>query len=337
MDENLVGYLLKALDADTQREVDAYLRTNPEAFKRLDLLRRALRPLAADRENPPPPAGLRIRTLARVAEYRHRELPRLLPLPPSRPSPARTWWRRADMLVAAALLLAFLGLLFPGLNYLRYRQNISYCQENLQSFYRSLIAYSDHHGGELPKVEKDPPRDVAGIFVPILYDGGFLKSNGIVRCPGNDLPPPLPVPSLQTLEQHNQFRPDQWKQEAGQLAGCYAYSLGYQEGGRHCGLRYDPHQANNGQLPIMADRPPFERQSYITVPGDNSRNHGGKGQNVLYLSGRVVFVTQRTVGVDGDDIYVNKYNRIEAGVGRSDAVLGASEFRPYPFGPPPNE
>ncbi len=29
MDENLIGYLLKALDADEQREVERYLREHP--------------------------------------------------------------------------------------------------------------------------------------------------------------------------------------------------------------------------------------------------------------------------------------------------------------------
>jgi hypothetical protein len=331
MDDNLVGYLLKALDADTQREVEAYLRANPEAFQHLDLLRRAMNPLTVDREHPPPPAGLRIRTLARVAEYRHRELPRLLPLPPSRPSPPRSRWRRADVLVAASLLLAFLGLLFPGVNYLWYQHNISSCQANLQTFYRAIMAYSDHHGGELPRVERNPnpPRDVAGIFVPILHEGGYLQSNGIVRCPASGSPSPPPVLSLQTLEQHT-LRPEQWKQEAGRLAGCYAYSLGYQEGGQHYGLHFAYQEANNDHMPIMADRPPFDRQTYVTVPSDNSLNHGGKGQNVLYLSGRVVFFTKRTVGIGGDDIYVNQQNRIEAGVNRWDTVLGASGFHPYP-------
>src|SRR5581483_8285319 len=75
MDENLVGYALNALDPDGQREVEAYLLTHPAARQRLEAVRQALQPLATDRDAIEPPDGLRIRTLARVAEYRRQELP----------------------------------------------------------------------------------------------------------------------------------------------------------------------------------------------------------------------------------------------------------------------
>src|SRR5690348_14846337 len=106
MDEHLVGYLLKALDPDTQREVEAYVREEPEAARKLELLRQALDPLDADREAPVPPPGLRLRALARIAEYRCRDLPRVSVPPPIRPRPPdRSWYRRTDVLVAATLLL----------------------------------------------------------------------------------------------------------------------------------------------------------------------------------------------------------------------------------------
>src|SRR5262245_11531356 len=78
MDDNLVGYLLGALDGNTHRTVDDYLHADPDALRKLDRLRRALEPLEADRDEIEPPPGLALRTLARVAE---------LPLPPG-PAPA---------------------------------------------------------------------------------------------------------------------------------------------------------------------------------------------------------------------------------------------------------
>jgi hypothetical protein len=45
MDENLVGYLLDALEPDDHRRVEDNLRVSPEARRRLDALRRLLRPL----------------------------------------------------------------------------------------------------------------------------------------------------------------------------------------------------------------------------------------------------------------------------------------------------
>ena len=63
MDEHLVGYLLKALDSDTERQVGDYLRASPEGRTRLELLRQALEPLEADKEEIDPPADLHLRTL----------------------------------------------------------------------------------------------------------------------------------------------------------------------------------------------------------------------------------------------------------------------------------
>ena len=40
MDDNLVGYLLDALNEETWRETDVYLRTHPEARGKLTRLRR---------------------------------------------------------------------------------------------------------------------------------------------------------------------------------------------------------------------------------------------------------------------------------------------------------
>src|SRR5262249_54191995 len=76
MDEDLVGYLLDGLDAKERREVEALLEADPAARARLEALRQALEPLAADREDPLPPRGLAARTLARFAAGPCPELPR---------------------------------------------------------------------------------------------------------------------------------------------------------------------------------------------------------------------------------------------------------------------
>src|SRR5262249_53641800 len=154
------------LDPETEREVDAYVRRQPEATRKLELLRQALEPLAADRELPVPPSGLRIRTLARVAEYRCRHLPPPPGAPPIRlRSPGRSRWRRADVLIAASLFLILLPLIPPALNRMRAQRNIVDCQNRLRTLYASLMDYSRLHEGALPRVEAEPPRHVAGIFV----------------------------------------------------------------------------------------------------------------------------------------------------------------------------
>jgi prepilin-type processing-associated H-X9-DG protein len=323
MDENLVGYLLNSLDPDTHRQVQVYLRANPEARRRLELLRQALEPLEADAGDETPPPGLCVRTLARIARQQtHRNwgvqaspangpAPRpavSLPSAP-RPSPSqaagatRGRWRRADLLVAAALLLGFLGLAAAALPRLWSESRVYACRNNLRVFHQALADYSEGHSHAFPKVEDQPPRNVAGVFVPILRDAGALPANVSLTCPGQG----ADAPAAQGLE-------------LGKLQ--YAYSLGYLATGALYGLTSD----DDDRLPIMADGPAV-RDGQV-APG-NSLNHDGRGQNVLFIDGHVEFRTARGISAD-DDIYLNQDGLVAAGRSRFDTVLGASWATPLP-------
>src|SRR5262249_20726867 len=134
-------------------------------------------------------------------------------------------------------------------------------------------------GGKLPPVGASDP---AGIFVPILHDEGLIGPEVSVACPGKDSgkkwPPGVSVQELEKCR----AQPAKFQAMARDLAGCYAYSLGYVEpnpqgdGERLLGL----HRDLDDRMPVMADRPP------ASIVG-NSPNHGGSGQNVLYLDGSV--------------------------------------------------
>jgi len=70
MRDDLVGYLIGALDAPDSHRVEALLADpqSGESLRRdLDLLRRSMSPVAADREPLPAPAGLAMRTLEMIA------------------------------------------------------------------------------------------------------------------------------------------------------------------------------------------------------------------------------------------------------------------------------
>jgi hypothetical protein len=209
MDENLVGYLLKALDGREEAAVEAHLRADPEARARLDALERALAQLAADAEAPEPPPGLALGALARVAELRCRELP---PAPP--PSRhqllpgGRRWGRRADLAVAAVLLVLVGGLSLPGLVHQWRAYERRLCAENLRKFWVGLEAYGAQREGQFPNVEEHGPRSVAGIFVPVLRDAGVLPEGVSATCPaaGRSAPAAYSVADLEALYQTS--RPD---------------------------------------------------------------------------------------------------------------------------------
>jgi len=320
MDENLVGYLLDALDADARQQVEARLETRPELRTQLERLRRALEPLATDAEPPLPPPGLALSALAHIAEYRCRRLPDApLPSPSQRLTPSA--WRmprRADLLVAAALLLVIGGLAFPAvLRLWRGYDHRATCANNLRALGASLIAYADHYNGYLPKEEKEGHLSRAGMFVPVLHEAGVLSANTGLVCPGDEgrtAPVPPPLTYLRDLFDQDRKAFDA---EVRNLAGSYAYTIGYQDGNTLRGL----HQKLGDDLPILADRLP------CNAPG-NSPNHDGAGQNVLYLGGNARWCMQRTVGINGDDIYLNRDNKVAAGLAREDTVLGCSDSSP---------
>jgi len=318
MKDNLVGYLLNALDADTHRDVETYLAANSDARQELEALRRTLEPLSADRAEVEPPAGLVVRTLGRVAEYCCRDLPRA---PAERgthaPVPSRPLWRRADVLVAATVLLAMTGVGISWLSHARARSLIAECQNNLHVFYTALKTYGVHHENKLPNVAAmERPRNVAGMVVPILMDAGTLSADANVGCPGKSQRRTCPM----TLEDLKMLDAETFKQRAQDLICCYAYSLGHQDKSGYHGPSFDVEQP--ARWPIMADAPPRDPSQ------GNSANHGGEGQNVLFLDGHVGFFPTRAVGIDGDDIYLNRDGRQAAGLAPTDTVLGSSASSP---------
>jgi prepilin-type processing-associated H-X9-DG protein len=325
MEENLVGYLLNALDGETQREVEASLRKSPELQSRLELLERALAPLAVDREMPEPHPGLVLSTLARIAEYKCRKLPDAPPPPRSQSAPVvRPWPRRADALVAALLLLVLGGLGSSFLLHLwRDYHGRAECRNNLFLIWKGLQSYCDAHEGNFPTVEAKGPHSVAGIFLPVLGDSGMLGPEISVTCPAQERRPPE-LRSVKELEELYQSNPEAFRLEVRRLAGGYAYTLGYHDAAGYHGLRCDSVESGSLKLlPIVADR-------LDSLSQRNSANHGGEGQNVLYLDGHVEWRTNRNAGINGDDIFVNWDNQVLAGKAREDTVLGSGDATPSP-------
>jgi hypothetical protein len=312
MEELLLGYLLGALDETSRQRVEARLRSDPEARACLERIRQALEPLDADRADPQPPPNLAANTLAFVANHAPQGLPTA---PAPRPSGGAIlrWNRRADWVAAAVLLILCGGLgasLLAG-QWRAYRRTA--CAENLRVLWNGLNAYADLTEGMFPHVEADGPRAVAGVFLPTLRDQGVLQAVNF-RCDGGDAPPTV---TLTDLDQLYRDDPERYHEAARELGGTYAYSLGFRDGDGLRGLS----QQSGDTLPILADQP---------MPGvqGNSRNHGGGGQNVLYVGGVVRWCSVTTAGENGDDIYVNQCFQVRAGLFRSDTVLGAGDATP---------
>jgi hypothetical protein len=102
------------------------------------------------------------------------------------------------------------------------------------------------------------------------------------------------------------------------MGGSYGYNLGFQEHGRY----HTPRNLRRPRYPIISDVP-------STLPGHQSVNHGGRGQNVAQEAGTVTFCKTSTSLDRADDMFVNERGLVAAGNHRDDAVIAPSAALPH--------
>ncbi|MCE9534561.1 MAG: hypothetical protein K8T89_26075 [Planctomycetes bacterium] len=323
MEDELVGYLIGALDPETHRQVSAWLSENPERGIKLERLRRVLEPLAVDQETIEPPADLAVRTISFVAEHLVSEQGAVVSSGTSqvsefirslsRPVPSlnvggspifpRTGSevggpapRRRNFAVMGGLSTAVVLIAIAGIVTVRQTQEVKACQNKMRTVHQALTNYSDLNGHQFPQVM--PDEDVQ-MTMSKFQRSGMMPDHAHLICPGTGHVKAA-VPVLD-----------------------YAYSLGYRD--ENGTLRGVMHNGENEQFPILADAP--ERQ----VGGAAPINHR-KGQNVLFAGGHVRFCANPMVGptVNGetDDIYYNTAREPHAGTHRWDSVLGCANEHP---------
>ncbi len=318
MDENLLGYVLKSLDETEEREVRAFVDANSEAQQRVKLLEEAVAPLALDDEPTVVPARLAERTMQRIRARRERPLPKA-PATSGGGGGDRPFWRRVDFLVAACLLISATGLLIPLIARLQSNQTIELCKNNLRRFYDGLETYHDNHQHYPNVTDRDTARPAAGLVIPTLVEAGFLPRDANVHCPAQGQPEETPY----ELHQLRKMSAEDFEKHADSIMKGYAYSLGFGKGEQYRAA-HRKHLDWDAAMPLMADVPPLDHIQY-----GNSPNHAKRGQNVLYQDGHVTFVSDRSAGRFGDDIYLNDRKEVGSGVDLGDSVLGSSAARPW--------
>lgn len=327
MAEDLLGYLLGALDAAEHRRIEKALDSDPELRQQLEGLRRELKRLGQEADRFEPPTDLVERTCERVEAYKRHQ--RATPAAvhgkvwfagrrwgaPERASGARTW-SMVDVLVMAGILLVGAMLFFPAIANSRYHARIAACQNNLQHLGVALADYSDKNGGVLPQIPVSGKRSIAGIYGPILVEQQFLTESNRLVCPASHLAErdaEWRVPRLAELDRAEGLELMRLQRTAG---GSYGYSLGYVADGQYRAPRYE----GRANYAIMSDAPSLH------LPGHRSDNHGGRGQNVLFEDNRVEFVTRCVVY---DALFLNRDGFTAAGLDDNDSVIGRSATPPF--------
>jgi len=324
MQNELLGYLLEALDAEEQGRLQTELGKNHQLRGEMELLRRSLEPLAWDDGHYGPPLGLARRTVELVVfrQALHAEAPAAHAAAVSAPQPV--WidgpaptrrWRMVDMTVAAGIFVAALAVVLPAISQSRANAERLACQNRLTESYTALATYADRHNGVLPvAMAKSGYEGKAGIYAPLLTQAGYLTDSRSVVCPGSSLAnEDFEVPSIAKLKAATGSELERMIRVMG---GSYAYGLGYRENGRYHPLI----KLARDNYALMAD-----------LPGENGTpigHHGGCGRNVLFESGAVRYLNTCRLMGSRDDIYTNNDGEQDAGKGRDDSVVVGSADGP---------
>lgn len=320
MREDLLGFLLNALDADEQQRIENELARDPQLREELARLRRCLEPLESTWDETEPPAGLADRTCAAIDQ--HEQVHGPSPASASRIRAAAGLCLRsysvADCLVLSLVLLIAFTLLMPAIVNSRYQARKLACQQNLTNLGQKLFTYSDLQSGQFPLVPLSGSRSFAGVFAPILLENELIDvERPQLICPGSELATDARSWSLPTLAEIDRETGPQLLFLQDRAGGSYAYCVGYlDDKGLH-----PVENRGRSNFAILSDAPSF------FLPNRRSAHHGGRGQNVLFEDGRVAFVGD-FAGSSMDNPWLNRDKFAEAGINEEDSVLLFSGAKP---------
>jgi len=340
MREDLLGYLLSALEPHEMRRVEQELRSQPALREELDYLQRTLDPLDRAAASLPvfeSPPDLVSRTMAMLPAMEFGG-PSLLtiamaPVVESRRLFRNTW---ADLMVAALASAALLGILLTSLARGRYEARKLACQEHLRQLGTAITQFVMQDSSDsLPQIAESGPEAFSGMYAVRLAEHDLLSDSEWRFCPEVKVSPTvdesqmikLPMVKIDDLRQASERgdvnRLRLLQQTAG---GNYAYTLGVVDGDRY----ESPHYEARPSFAILGDTPISGTEIADGVDVEKLRwGHGDTGANLLFEDGSVRFMDMSNGTQFPDHPFFNHRGSFEAGVNIDDASLGASFRGPF--------
>lgn len=329
--EHLLGYLLGALEPAEMAQVDRELNDDPRLRKELAAIEAAMAPLGFperedDASQSEPPTGL----AARACEFVEDSKADLV----SRPMPAKVVaaamsdsiptgkqrLRWADVIMTGSVCLAAVSLLFPAIWSMRQQQQVTVCQNNLQHLGISLASYAGQSAdGRIPLIPLTGNRSFAGLYASSLLDQELLEEARWLVCPSSEMAEQIEsfrVPALVEIDRATGEALVRLQRSAG---GSYGFNIGFVEDGVYKAPKYE----GRSFYCLMSDAPATYKPQRMT------KNHGGRGQNMLHEDGSVKWVVDPCRDLC-DDPYLNRAGFVGAGNDCTDVVVGESLATPQP-------
>jgi len=357
MQEDLLGYLLGALDDDDMHRISELLKNDPELRKGLEELKKTI-DVMEDAYVPtePPPADLVSRTLElideqsssiasptspkndslRLAKVRSEEnlveLGLSDPVSPMSGSASGRWF---DWIGAAAAAVIILCILLPALANGRFEARKAACQDQLRRLGVALTQFVSRTPEQrLPAVAASGPEAFAGVYALRLNESGLIPDGEIRWCPSLALPDDdqsslVNLGEVGSLENLRQAPVNELQEIQKFAGGHYAYNLGVVIDNQYTSPRFEA----RASFAVMSDTPLIGNLGVGDL-GHSDRlsewiGHSGRGINILFEDGRVTFVPTESIHSLPDHPLLNHQGEVEAGVNIDDASLAPSWRPPF--------
>jgi len=253
------------------------------------------------------------------------------------PAQTRTRWLlgnlRDAIAVAACVLFVFM-LSRPALKRAQQIAQKQYCASQLLKVGEALAAYGEDYHRQLPFAgrsegskwwyvggqDDDHVSNTRHFF--LLTKGGYVPTR-VFLCPNArpSKPPTRVIMDASTLEAMNDFPSRDHVN--------YSFRLMVQ-GNNPVWRRQAETLVATDQNPLFANFDVLRNETldladHAELEEANSPNHGGRGQNVLFLDGRVAFTHQRRVGLGADDMFtirkMRRYRGVEVPAAADDTFI----------------
>lgn len=341
MREDLLGYLMGALDEAERAKVQAALEVDPVLAAECARLEQAIAPLSEDESWIDPPRRLADRTVGFVEAYANQAdacgdatvspvASETLPDAETCASPALSpaaepmgnrprRWTLADAIVAVGICAAAAMLFFPAIANSQRQAAVVQCQNNLRQIGHALVDYSYDHDRHFPLVPASGNLSIAGIYAPLLKENKRIEDDNVFLCPTSELAQEADtfrVPDMKELlrQEGKTLLASQRK-----LGGSYGYAFGYED---ENGVYRPNINRSRPRFAILADSPSLH------LKDRRSANHDGNGQNVLFEDNHVEYLTHCRAEEASDNVFLSDRGYVEAGRHWNDAVIGNSWARP---------